>query len=101
VVRADERTRTADLTSLRVIIHVLLGLAGVCRSCISRPIYCLCLAQCCTVLRSRVVSEWYQEERQLQSDGRSNDTDPRPSEPQSADTCFQALPHVAKAAYLS
>jgi hypothetical protein len=28
-------------------------------------------------------------------------SNPRPSEPQSADTCFQALPHVAEPAYLS
>jgi hypothetical protein len=32
-----------------------------------------------------VVSEWYQDERQLHSDGRSNGTDPQHSEPQSAD----------------
>jgi hypothetical protein len=30
-----------------------------------------------------VVSEWYQEQRQLRSDGRSNGTHSRPSEPQS------------------
>ena len=40
--------------------------------------------ECCIVLRSR----WYQVERQLQSGGRSNGTDPRPSEPQSDDICF-------------
>jgi hypothetical protein len=32
-----------------------------------------------------VVSAWYQEERQLHSDGRSNGTDPQHSEPQSTD----------------
>src|SRR5918994_4042337 len=30
-----------------------------------------------------VVSDWYQDERQLQSDGRSNGMSSRPSEPQS------------------
>jgi len=35
-----------------------------------------------------VVSEWYQDERQLQSDGRFNGTPSRPSEPQSAVTGF-------------
>jgi hypothetical protein len=45
-----------------------------------------------------VVSEWYQGERQRQSDGGSNGTGPRPSEPQSADTCFRALPTVAELA---
>src|SRR5215217_3305389 len=55
--RADERTRTADLVSLRVIGHALHGLAGVCKSLIDKPVPLLGLAQCCTVLRSR----WYQE----------------------------------------
>ena len=50
--RADERTRTASC-SLRVIHQALQSLAGVCKSRISRPISLLCLAQCCTVLRSR------------------------------------------------
>jgi hypothetical protein len=52
--RAD--LRTADLLQLRVIIHALQGLARVCRSRISKPFSFLCLAACCTVLRSR----WYQ-----------------------------------------
>jgi hypothetical protein len=47
------RTRTADLLQLRVISQVLQGLAGVCKSRISKPIFLLCLALCCTVLRSR------------------------------------------------
>jgi hypothetical protein len=51
-----EQTRTADLISLRVIGRVLLGLAGVCNSRISRAFSLLRLAPCCTVLRSR----WYQ-----------------------------------------
>src|SRR5215213_11017365 len=51
--RADERTRTADLISLRVIGHALHGLAGVCKSLIDKPVPLLCLAQCCTVLRSQ------------------------------------------------
>jgi hypothetical protein len=51
--RADERTRTADLTSLRVINHVLQGFAQGCKPCISKPISLLRLARGCTVLRSR------------------------------------------------
>jgi hypothetical protein len=51
--RADERTRTADLPSLRVIIHVLLGVAQPCRYRISKPISFLRFAAGCTVLRSR------------------------------------------------
>ena len=51
--RTDERTRTADLISLRVIIQVLQGFAQGCRSPISKPLSFLCLALCCTVLRSR------------------------------------------------
>src|SRR5215213_9520003 len=54
--RADERTRTAYPCSLRVIGHVLQGCAGGCRTRISKPFSLLCLALCCTVLRSR----WYQ-----------------------------------------
>jgi hypothetical protein len=54
--RADERTRTADLVSLRVIIHVLQGFAESCNSRISRRFPLLRVAACCTVLRSR----WYQ-----------------------------------------
>jgi hypothetical protein len=42
--------------SLRVIGHVLQGLAGVCKPRISKGFSFLCLAVCCTVLRSR----WYQ-----------------------------------------
>jgi hypothetical protein len=42
--------------SLRVITQALQGLAGVCKSCIDKPVPLLCLAPCCTVLRSR----WYQ-----------------------------------------
>jgi hypothetical protein len=48
-----------------------------------------------------VVSEWYQDGRQLESDGGSNGTDRRPSEPQSADICFWVLPYVAESAYLN
>ena len=51
--RADERTRTADLVSLRVIIHALQRFARGCKSRKSRPVSLLWLAQCCTVLRSR------------------------------------------------
>src|SRR5215218_582862 len=49
-----------------------------------------------------VVTEWYQEERPLQSDGRSNGTDPRPpQESQSADIGCHGLPGVAQTTYLS
>src|SRR5215208_5980340 len=34
-------------------------------------------------------------------EGDRRDSNPRPSEPQSADTCFQVLPHVAESAYIS
>jgi hypothetical protein len=53
---ADERTRTADLISLRVIIHRLQAFAGACKSRISKRLSLLRVAACCTVLRSR----WYQ-----------------------------------------
>jgi hypothetical protein len=51
--RADERTRTAVLISLRVIGQWLQGVAGVCKYRISKPLSLLCIALCCTVLRSR------------------------------------------------
>ena len=51
--RADERTRTADLPSLRVIIQVLQGFASSCKSRIYKAVSLLSLALCCTVLRSR------------------------------------------------
>ena len=51
--RADERTRTADPISLRVIGHALQGFAGVCKLRISKRFPLLRLAACCTVLRSR------------------------------------------------
>ena len=54
--RADERTRTADLLQPRVIIHVLQGFAGTCKSRISKLVSLLGFARYCTVLRSR----WYQ-----------------------------------------
>src|SRR5215217_7746661 len=54
--RADERTRTADLISLRVITQALQGLAQECKSRISKRLSVLGVAECCTVLRSR----WYQ-----------------------------------------
>jgi hypothetical protein len=56
LVRADERTRTADLLQLRVIIHELQGCAEGCKSTICKRISFLCHALCYTVLRS----EWYQ-----------------------------------------
>jgi hypothetical protein len=51
--RADERTRTAHLLQLRVIIHALQGVAQACKSRISKPFSFPRLAACCTVLRSR------------------------------------------------
>jgi hypothetical protein len=51
--RADERARTADLPSLRVIIHALQGFARARKSRISKLVSCLCLTLYCTVLRSR------------------------------------------------
>src|SRR5215208_2748596 len=54
--RADERTRTAFLNSLRVITQALRGCAEACKSRISRRLSVLRIAECCTVLRSR----WYQ-----------------------------------------
>jgi len=51
--RADERTRTADLISLRVIHQALQGFAEGCKSRIFKGVSFLCLAACCTVLRSR------------------------------------------------
>ena len=54
--RVDERTRTADPPSLRVIIQALQGCAGDCKCRIFRGVSFPCLALCCTVLRSR----WYQ-----------------------------------------
>ena len=54
--RADERTRIADLISLRVMHHVLQGPAQECKSRISKPVSFLSFARCCTALLSR----WYQ-----------------------------------------
>jgi hypothetical protein len=54
--RADERTRTADLTSLRVINRALQGFAQGCKSRVSKRFSLLWLTLCCTLLRSR----WYQ-----------------------------------------
>jgi hypothetical protein len=54
--RADERTRTADLVSLRVITQALQGCAEACKCRMFRGVSFPCLAAYCTVLRSR----WYQ-----------------------------------------
>ena len=51
--RADERTRTADACSLRVIPQALQGFAGDCKGRISRGFSLLWFARFCTVLRSR------------------------------------------------
>ena len=53
---ADERTRTSDLISLRVIGQGLQGFAGGCKYRKSKGLSFPCLAACCTVLLSR----WYQ-----------------------------------------
>jgi hypothetical protein len=55
-VRADERTRTADLPSLRVIGQALQGCAGNCKCRIFRGVSFPCFAPCCTALRSRYQS---------------------------------------------
>src|SRR5829696_10299829 len=49
--RADERTRTADLVSLRVLHQALQGFAQDCKSRISRRFSLLRFAVCCTELR--------------------------------------------------
>jgi hypothetical protein len=49
--RADERTRTADLVSLRVIGHRLLDVALSCKSRIDKGFSVPCLAHYCGVLR--------------------------------------------------
>jgi hypothetical protein len=54
--RADERTRTSDLISLRVICQGLQGFAEACKCRIFRGVSFLRFAVRCTVLRSR----WYQ-----------------------------------------
>src|SRR5215203_6367282 len=54
--RADERTRTANLIALRVITQALQECAEACKCRLVRGVSFPCLAQCCTVLRSR----WYQ-----------------------------------------
>ena|SRR5215208_102251 len=48
--RADERTRTADLISLRVCGQGLLGVAGVCKCRINKPFLVPCIAHCCRAL---------------------------------------------------
>jgi len=52
--RADERTRTTDLTSLGVITQALQGCAEACKSRIFRRLPLLRVAACCTVLRSPI-----------------------------------------------
>jgi hypothetical protein len=49
--RAD--SNRLPLLQLRVIIHVLQGFARACKCSISREFSFLCLATCCTLLRSR------------------------------------------------
>ena len=52
--RAD--SNRLPLLQLRVMIHALQGFARGCKCRIDKPVSLLCLALCCTVLRSR----WYQ-----------------------------------------
>src|SRR5829696_3543436 len=49
--RADERTRTADLISLRVCGQWLLSVAGVCNSRMDKGFSVPCLAHYCRALR--------------------------------------------------
>ena len=51
--RADERTRTADLISSRVMRQALQGFARACETRISKGVSILQAAVCCTVLGSR------------------------------------------------
>ena len=51
--RTDERTRTSDLISLRVIGQGLQGFAQTCKSAISKGVSVLYLAARCTVLHLR------------------------------------------------
>src|SRR5215212_6692102 len=51
--KADERARTADLLSLRVIIQALQRFAHSCKCRINKELSVLRVAACCTVLRSR------------------------------------------------
>ncbi len=55
---------------LRVIIHALQGFARACKLRISKPVSLLCLALCCTVLRSRWCERWCQTVRLLLLIGR-------------------------------
>jgi hypothetical protein len=50
--RADERTRTADLISLRVRGQWLLSVAQACKSRIGKGFCVLCIAHHCRVLRA-------------------------------------------------
>ena len=50
--RADERTRTADLTSLRVRGKWLLRVAGACKSRIANGFSVLSIAHYCRILRA-------------------------------------------------
>ena len=50
--RADERTRTADLPSLRVCGQGLLGVAEVCKCRIGKGFPVLCIAHYCRALRA-------------------------------------------------
>src|SRR5215207_2216969 len=73
VQRADERTRTDDLISLRVCGQWLLGCAEACKSRISRRLSALRIAACCTVLRS----QWYQSGIKIALPSACTDGDPK------------------------
>src|SRR5215204_5829848 len=75
--RADERTRTADPTSLRVIIQALQGFAWACKSRISKGISLLRLAPLLHRIAFPVVSEWYQRRPAVRTHPRGRHGSPR------------------------
>jgi hypothetical protein len=82
--RADERTRTADLLSLRVIIVALQGFARACGFPLSKVVSLLCLARYCNMLRSQwcqrgVRSSWITRHRLLCARYASRDGDRQPA----------------------
>jgi hypothetical protein len=88
--RADERTRTADLISLRVITQALQGCAGDCKFRISIGVSFLCLATCCTVLRFR----WYQSGINIILTFAGHHRPPAASQIQSVEEGGPALPSI-------
>src|SRR5215216_3779556 len=100
LIYGEIKSRRADSNRLPLLItsdHS--GVAGVCTGLQMPHIQAAFSSLACSVLHRiafPVVSEWYQDERQLQSDSRSNGTPSRPSlEPQSADTGFRMLHSIS------